>query len=69
MTDTKFTIGQNVRFLPPTFLRNRHQDGYTVTRVLPSEGGERQYRIRNAAEAHERVAQESHLAPSSTILT
>jgi hypothetical protein len=33
----------------------------TVTKVLPDRNGEREYRVRSADEAHERVARESEL--------
>lgn len=64
MSNAKFTIGESVRFQAPAMLRSHYQDGFTITRVLPFESGEHQYRIKNAAEAHERVALESQLAPS-----
>jgi hypothetical protein len=34
---------------------------FTVIKLLPPEGGERQYRIKSANEPHERVAKESQL--------
>jgi hypothetical protein len=38
---------------------------YKVTRVLPTEGRERLYRIKTIAEAFERVARESELLAAS----
>jgi hypothetical protein len=35
---------------------------FKVTQLLPSEGDDRQYRIKSPAEPHERVAKESQLA-------
>ena len=34
---------------------------YKVTQLLPSEGDDRQYRIKSSNEPHERVAKESQL--------
>jgi hypothetical protein len=34
---------------------------YRIVRLLPSDGEEHQYRIKNAGEAFERVAKESQL--------
>jgi hypothetical protein len=35
---------------------------YSVTKLLPHNGREFEYRIKSASEEHERVAQESELA-------
>ena len=40
---------------------------YKVTRVLPTEGRERLYRIKTIAGAFERVARESELAAAAAI--
>ena len=34
---------------------------FEVVRVMPDEGGNRQYRIKSGGEAHERVVNESDL--------
>jgi hypothetical protein len=34
---------------------------YTITQLLPPEGDDYQYKIKSAAEPHERVAKESQL--------
>jgi hypothetical protein len=53
-----------VRFQASSVTRSHVQDGYRVTRVMPLEGDEYEYRIKSPAEAHERVARESQLEPS-----
>ena len=39
------------------------RSAYKLRKLLPERDGELQYRIKNAAEDHERVAGESELAP------
>ena len=50
-------IGQAVSYLG----RERASGTYKVVQLLPSEGDDFQYRIRNPNEPHERVAKESDL--------
>jgi hypothetical protein len=57
MSDHKFKIGQNVNYLG----RERASGTYKVVQLLPSEGDDFQYRIKNSNEPHERVAKESDL--------
>ncbi len=38
---------------------------FKIVKLLPPEGDEQQYRIKNATEPHERVAKESRLARDS----
>jgi hypothetical protein len=53
----KFKIGQLVNYLS----RERASGIYQVTQLLPPEGDVFQYRIKNTAEPHERVAKEHEL--------
>jgi hypothetical protein len=53
----KFKIGQLVDYLN----REAASGVYTVTQLLPPEGGTFQYRIKNANEPHERTAKEHEL--------
>jgi hypothetical protein len=56
----KFKVGQTVNYTP--HVGTSVADGaYMVTRLLPPQGGDFQYRIKNAHELHERVATESQL--------
>jgi hypothetical protein len=57
----KFKIGQLVYYLS----REGASSVYQVTQLLPPEGGAFQYRIKNANEAHERMAKEHELFSAS----
>lgn len=59
----KFQIGQNVLFTANTATRPAAAGSYSVVRLLPSDGGDAQYRIKSQTEAFERVARESQLDP------
>jgi hypothetical protein len=56
----KFKVGQSVSFLQDPSVAGRN-GLYKVTQLLPPEGDDYQYRIKNADEAHERVVKESQL--------
>jgi hypothetical protein len=58
----KFKVGQTVDFSPSLRGLAAAARLYKVTRVLPTEGSDRCYRIKTIAEAFERVARESELA-------
>jgi hypothetical protein len=53
----KYKTGQLVDYLR----RERASGVYKITQLLPPEGEAFQYRIKNANEAHERVAKEHEL--------
>ena len=57
MSGHKFKIGQLVTYHG----RERAPGVYQITQLLPPEGDEFQYRIKNINEPHERVAKESEL--------
>ncbi len=57
----KFKVGQSVSFLSGSIGRGRTNGLYKVTQLLPPEGDDYQYRIKNADEPHERVVKESQL--------
>jgi hypothetical protein len=57
----KFIVGQSVHYTGGPFGSANPNNVYTVTQLLPPEGGDFQYRIKSAAEQHERVAKESRL--------
>jgi hypothetical protein len=61
MSDHKFKVGQSVHFTSGSYDRGGASGVYKVTQLLPSEGDDRQYRIKSAGEPHERVARESQL--------
>ncbi|RDV05870.1 hypothetical protein [Undibacter mobilis] len=57
----KYQVGDAVYFTSPSFGRAAASGTYTVIKVLPSDGEDRQYRIKSSVEAFERVAKESQL--------
>lgn len=57
----KYRVGETVYYTSPTFGRAAASGSYTVVKLLPSEGDDYQYRIKNSGEAFERVAKESQL--------
>ena len=59
--DHKFKVGQTVSFASGPFGRGGTNGIYKVTQLLPPEGNDYQYRIKSAAEPHERVVKESQL--------
>jgi hypothetical protein len=57
----KFQVGQSVSFTSGPFGRGGTSGIYKITQLLPPEGDDYQYRIKNANEPHERVVKESQL--------
>jgi hypothetical protein len=57
----KYHVGDVVYYTSPSFGRAAATGSYTVIKLLPSEGDDYQYRIKNTDEAFERVAKESQL--------
>ena len=57
----KFQVGQTVYFTSGPIGRPAAGGSYKVVKLLPSDGDDYQYRIKNAGEAFERVAKESQL--------
>jgi hypothetical protein len=60
MRSHKFRVGESVP-LRPAISRNVPGGVYEVTKQLPHNGREFEYRIKSANEEHERVARESEL--------
>jgi hypothetical protein len=60
MTSHKFKIGEIVT-IRPSLSRNVPGGVYGVTKQLPHNGHEFEYRIKSVSEPHERVARESEL--------
>ncbi len=57
----KFRVGQTVSYTSSPISRPGASGSYKVVRLLPSDGEDYQYRIKNPGEAFERVAKESQL--------
>lgn len=61
MAPHAFAVGQRVIFTPGRDDANVPRGAYVITRLMPLEGVEQQYRVKSASDAHERVARESQL--------
>jgi hypothetical protein len=57
----KFRVGQTVLYTSSPITRPGASGTYKVVKLLPSDGDDYQYRIKNSGEALERVAKESQL--------
>ncbi len=57
----KYRVGQTVFYTSSPVSRPGASGSYEVVRLLPSDGEDYQYRIKNPGEAFERVAKESQL--------
>jgi hypothetical protein len=57
----KYRVGQTVFYTSSPISRPGASGSYKVVRLLPSDGDDYQYRIKNPGEAFERVAKESQL--------
>lgn len=57
----KFRVGESVYFTASNVSRPAASGIYEIIRLLPTDGDDCQYRIKNATEAFERVARESQL--------
>lgn len=57
----KYKVGQTVHFSGGMKYVPNVRGTYKVMRLLPSETGDRQYRIQNLKDGHERVVRESEI--------
>jgi hypothetical protein len=57
----KYRVGQTVLYTSSPISRPGASGSYRVVKLLPSDGDDYQYRIKNPGEAFERVAKESQL--------
>jgi len=58
-----FSVGQSVVLFPGRYDGNVPHGTYTVLRLLPNDGADREYRVRHQSDGHERVVRESQLRP------
>jgi hypothetical protein len=61
VSNHKFKIGQSVNYTSGPFGAGIASGVYKITRLLPPEGDDFQYKIKSAAEPHERMVKESQL--------
>jgi hypothetical protein len=57
----KFRVGETVLYTSSPITRPGANGTYKVVKLMPSDGDDYQYRIKNSGEAFERVAKESQL--------
>jgi hypothetical protein len=57
----RYALGQTVRYIAGPFSRVNASGTFKIVKLLPPDGDEYQYRIKNQGEAFERVAKESQL--------
>jgi hypothetical protein len=62
-----FTVGQSVEFVPGRFDGSAPSGTYTVLRLLPNDSSDREYRVRNIRDGHERVVRESQIRGSRPV--
>ncbi len=67
MTYHKFKVGQTVNVIPNRLDRHLPSGAYTIVRLLPIEGLEIRYRVRNSRDGHERVVVEGQLAAQEQV--
>ena len=58
-----FSVGQSVEFFPGKYAGDVPPGLYTVLRLLPNDGTDREYRVRHQRDGHERVVRESQIRP------
>ena len=61
MVHHKFTVGQEVEFLPGRMDFHVPRGIYTIVRQLPMDSNDFLYRVKNVRDGHERVMRESQL--------
>lgn len=61
MAQHSFSVGQSVELVPGRLDGNIPRGTYTVQRLLPNDGADREYRVRSVRDGHERVVRESQL--------
>lgn len=63
----RYSVGQKVELVPRRWDGNLPRGVYTVVRLLPGPDHDREYRVKNQQDGHERVVLESQLrdGPSS----
>ena len=57
----RFKIGQSVNYTLGPFGVGSGSGVYKITQLLPPEGDDFQYKIKSAAEPHEKIVKESQL--------
>ena len=61
MAAHRYAVGDRVELRSRSITDKLAKGTYTIERLLPNEASDREYRVRNATDGHERVVQESSL--------
>jgi hypothetical protein len=61
MPPHSFAVGQSVELAFKGFDGAAPSGLYTVVRLLPNDSSDREYRVRNVRDGHERVVRESQI--------
>ncbi|WP_211884222.1 hypothetical protein [Plastoroseomonas hellenica] len=61
MRQHSFSVGQSVELVSGRLSGNIPGGSYVVLRQLPNDGQDREYRVKNARDGHERVVRESEV--------
>jgi hypothetical protein len=56
-----YAVGQRIEFVPGRFDGSAPSGTYTVLRQLPNDSTDREYRVKNTRDGHERVVRESQI--------
>lgn len=64
-----FTVGQSIELALNRFDGTAPAGLYTVVRLLPNDSSDREYRVKNVRDGHERVVRESQIrrGPASAL--
>ena len=57
----RFAVGRSIEFVPDKFYATAARGAYTVVRLHPNDASDREYRVKNARDGHERVVRESQI--------
>ncbi len=66
MPPHSFSVGQSVEFVPGRFDGSAPWGTYKVLRLLPNDSSDREYRVKNSHDGHERVVRESQIRRGPT---
>lgn len=66
MASHSFAIGQSVELTLNRFEGTAPPGLYTVVRLLPNDASDREYRVKNVRDGHERVVRESQIRRGPT---
>jgi hypothetical protein len=67
MANHKFKVGDTVNLIPNRLDRHLPSGAYTILRLLPIEGLDIRYRVRNVRDGHERVVLEGQLSAQERV--